>query len=93
MGEAVLPVVAGLKLLIDVRLAPPRNDAAFEVHINRLIGDVWSRFGKIATLVRTAVGRLQSVRLAHERGVAQPHVFEDEQEALAYLGVADPPAP
>jgi hypothetical protein len=83
-----LPLAAGLKLLIDVRLAPPRNDAAFEAHINRVIEEVWKRFGKVATLVRTAVGKLQTVRLAQERGVEKPYVFADEQEALAYLGVA-----
>jgi hypothetical protein len=91
MRAVVLPINPGRTLLIDVRLAPPRNDAAFEAHINRAIEGVWRRFGKVATLVQTAVGKLQTVRLAHERGVDRPRVFDDEQEALAYLGVAAPP--
>jgi hypothetical protein len=83
----VMPSVPGLKLLIDVRLAPPRNDAAFEAHANAAIGSFTRRFDKIATLVRTAVGKLQTARLAHERGV-EANSFDDERAALAFLGVA-----
>jgi hypothetical protein len=87
----LLPVSGDLRLLIDVRLAPPRNDAGFEAQINGAIEGVWKRFGKVATLVRTAVGKLQTARLAHARGVEDAHVFGDEGEALAYLGVAAKP--
>jgi hypothetical protein len=87
MRAVVLPSATGRNLLIDVRLAPPRNDPAFEAHINRAIEQVWKRFAKVATLVQTAVGKLQTVRLAHERGVDRPRIFDDEHEALAYLGV------
>jgi hypothetical protein len=83
----VLPkIVPGAKLLLDLRLAPPRNDAAFEKRTMTALGAFTARFGAVATLVRTAVGKLQSVRLARERGSA-PHVFDDERAALDYLGV------
>jgi hypothetical protein len=84
--EAVQGVPPGLKLLIDVRRAPPRNDAAFEAMANGALDELVKRFAKHATLVRTAVGKLQSVRLASERG-AQAHVFDQEPAALAYLGL------
>jgi hypothetical protein len=58
----------------------------FEVRANGALDQIVKRFTKHATLVRTAVGKLQSVRLAGERG-AVPHVFENEGDALAYLGV------
>lgn len=85
----ILHVAPGTNLLIDVRLAPPRNDAAFEAQTNRAVDGLVKRFAKVATIVRTAVGRLQTARLAHERGVDHPHIFDDEAAALAYLGAAD----
>jgi hypothetical protein len=85
--EVIQLLAPGMKLLIDVRLAPPRNDAAFESKANGAIDAFVAKFVKHATLVRTAVGRLQTVRLAQERG-AEPHVFDDEAAALAYLGAA-----
>jgi hypothetical protein len=92
--EVAERLAPGLKLLLDIRLAPPRNDAAFEARANGAIDAFVARFVKHATLVRTAVGKLQSVRLAHERG-AEPHVFDEEGAALDYLaaGAADPRAP
>ena len=79
---------AAMTLLLDVRLAPPRNDAAFEAQTNRAIEELVKRFTKMATLVRTAVGKLQTARLAHERGVERPQIFDDEESALAFLGVS-----
>jgi hypothetical protein len=89
VGEAVSRVPPGMRLLLDVRKAPPRNDADFETRANGALDQLVKRFTKHATLVRTAVGKLQTVRLAGERG-AVPHVFEHESEALAYLGVVSP---
>ena len=74
----------GSKLLIDVRSAPPRNDEAFEARTNAALAGFLVRFAKTATLVRTAVGKLQTARLARARGV-EARVFEDEDAALAYL--------
>ncbi|MGO8996664.1 MAG: hypothetical protein ACLQVI_25400 [Polyangiaceae bacterium] len=81
-----LKIVPGMKLLLDVRLAPPRNDAAFEVQANAALNALVKPFTKYATLVRTAAGKLQTVRLARERG-AEPHAFDDERAALDYLGI------
>jgi hypothetical protein len=77
----------GLKLLIDVRDAPPRNDAAFEAVITRLLEAFIKRFSAHAFLVRSAVGRLQTQRLARQRGNEHPLVFDDEEDALRHLGV------
>lgn len=83
--EVVERIPPGLRLLIDVRQAPPRNDAAFEAKVNGVLDAFTARFVRHATLVKSAVGKLQTARLAQERG-AVPHVFADEAEALAYLG-------
>ena len=77
-------VPPGLLLLIDIREAPPRNDASFEDRANAAIVAVTKKFKKHPTLVRTAVGKLLSIRLATARK-ATPHVFDDEQAALSYL--------
>ncbi len=45
------------------------------------------RFGAYAFLVKSAVGRLQTQRLARMRGENRVPVFDDENEALRYLGV------
>jgi len=83
-GEALGHVRPGLKLLIDMRQAPPRNDDEFETRAGAALGVLLGRFPRYATLVRTAVGKLQTARIAAERGVVA-HVFEDERDALAYL--------
>ena len=77
----------GLKLLLDVREAPARNDEAFEREITRALQAFTPRFGAHAMLVKSAVGRLQTHRLARERGEGSPPIFGDEVEALQYLGV------
>jgi hypothetical protein len=80
---------SGLKLLIDVRAAPPRNDEAFEEVVTRLLETFVGRFSVHAFMVKSAVGRLQTQRLARSRGEAHPSVFDDERAALRYLGVPD----
>ena len=84
VGEAILRIPPGMKLLLDIRRAPPRNDTMFESRANGAMQQLVQRFTRHATLVRTAVGKLQSVRLASERG-AVAHVFDDEKAVLAYL--------
>jgi hypothetical protein len=74
-----------LALLIDVRSAPPRNDDAFETEVVQALRVLAGQFPARATLVRTAVGRLQSQRLARTRDDDSVHVFTSEAEALAYL--------
>ena len=74
-------------VLLDLRGGPPgRNDAAFERQSATWRNRLRERAGRVAILVRTAVGKLQSQRLAREEGHADTHnVFLDENEALAYL--------
>jgi hypothetical protein len=70
-----------LALLIDVRDAPPRNDPAFEHEILEALTTLAARFRARATLVKSAVGRLQAQRIARDGS----SVFFDEAEALAHL--------
>ena len=74
-----------LSLLIDVQNAPPRNDDAFEAEVLEALRLLAEQFPVRATLVRTAVGRLQTQRLARTRDDSF-QVFSNEAEALAYLG-------
>jgi hypothetical protein len=74
-----------LSLLIDVREAPPRNDDAFESEIVGTLQAMAGRFIARATLVRTAVGRLQVQRIARARTGQAIETFSDEVDALAYL--------
>jgi hypothetical protein len=86
LGAAVPHIAPGTKLLIDVRLAHPRNDAEFEAKTNSALTGFLKPFAKHATLLRTAVGKLQTARLARARGTTS-HAFDDEAKALAYLEI------
>jgi hypothetical protein len=79
----------GLKLLIDIRRAPPRNDEGFETRVNKYLATLLPRFSGMSVLVKTAVGKLQTARLAAERGETA-HVYDDEAQALAHLGMGVP---
>ncbi|MBL8741410.1 MAG: hypothetical protein JNK04_09960 [Myxococcales bacterium] len=80
-------------LLTDVREAPGRNDEAFEGTLAKLRHELFDGFRKQATLVRTAVGRLQVERLARELRTGDSRAFESEAEALAYLLSPEPSPP
>src|SRR5689334_5030890 len=49
-------------VLVDVRLAPPRNDPAYEELIKRYEGRLYNGFRRIAFLAKTEAGRLQITR-------------------------------
>jgi len=71
-------------LLIDLRLAPPRNDEAFEAAVTRYQAPLYDRFRRVAVVVATAAGRLQLRRfLADSRPDAG--LFTDMDEATAFL--------
>jgi hypothetical protein len=53
-----------LALLIDARDAPARNDAEFEETFARARRPILAQFGRVAVLVRSAVGKLQVTRYA-----------------------------
>lgn len=73
------------RLLLDLRAGPPgRNDAAFEEATAVWRKQLAAESERVAILVRTVAGKLQSQRLARDEGRA-PAVFMDEAEALAYL--------
>ena len=76
-------------ILIDVRDAPPRNDDAFEAEIVESLRLLAAQFPTRATLVRTAVGKLQTQRLARTRE-GEVRVFTDEAEALAHVTTRTP---
>lgn len=71
-------------LLVDTRLAPPRNDPGFEELIGRYYPRLYGGYPRIATLAKTQVGRLQIGRLA-QRFTFDVRTFVDEAEAIAYL--------
>lgn len=78
-------------ILADTRLAPPRNDPAFEQFVASLNPRLYGGYRRIAALVKTQAGRLQLARIFQERGL-NAKVFMDEAAALAYLaepGFAD----
>jgi len=83
-GALAAQIPRGMKLLVDLRRAPPRNDDAFEAKTSLALAEFLPRFAKHATLMSTAVGKLQAARMARARGVTA-RAFEDEAAALAYL--------
>lgn len=70
-------------LLIDARRAKGTQDPAIERIIMDFNIRVLARFTRVAALVQTSVGLLQSQRLL--RGQAEIRPFDDERAAIAYL--------
>lgn len=77
-------------MLVDVRLAPPRNDPAFEQVVERYHPRLYKGFRRVAVLVKTEAGRLQLTRLLRVI-LRHGRTFIDEQAAIAYL--LDPTQP
>ncbi len=79
-------------LLIDVREARPRNDEAFETEIKDALIHIAARFARRATLVKSAVGRLQTQRIAkanEKSGAAKPR--SDSRRSHSGAWGAEPP--
>jgi hypothetical protein len=76
-----------LKLLLDLRAAPPRNDEDFEKEASRALGSFLPTFKAHAVLMKTAVGRLQAQRMTGPERSDRLSIFTSEPEALAHLGV------
>ena len=71
-------------LLVDFRLAPPRNDPAFEAKVDQWMKPLSEKYRRMAVLVKSATGRLQAMRNMREH--KQPlTVFTDEAEAMRFL--------
>ena len=79
-----------LRLLIDMREAPLRNDNGFEGFATPSLRSIFAGFAKTAILVKTAVGELQFSRLRREGKMSAPEsqVFRNEAAALDYLQAA-----
>lgn len=73
-----------LRLLIDLRAAPGRNDAEFERAMATRRSQLMRAFAAVALLVQTPVGELQVARITREDG-ADAKVFSDEAKALTWL--------
>jgi hypothetical protein len=73
-------------LLIDSRMAPARNDPAFEAEFTAWRQKFNVDFRKVSILVQTAVGILQVGRYARTDDTTLG-VFTNPDEALAYAGV------
>ncbi|RYE86949.1 MAG: hypothetical protein EOO75_15105 [Myxococcales bacterium] len=82
-----------LVLLVDLREGPARNDPAFEQAMARHRPRILGGYRRVASLVRTAVGKLQVGRHLRDDGLVF-QVMHDEDEALRYLlapGASGPP--
>ena len=75
---------ATLRLLIDLRAAPGRNDPEFERAMAARRRELIRDFAAVAILVQTPVGELQIARINREDG-SGARVFSDEAKALAWL--------
>jgi hypothetical protein len=73
---------------MDVREAPPRNDAEFEHEMMQRLEAFLPLFAAHAFIIKSAVGRLQTQRLARERGTSAPIMCTSEDEALHALGLS-----
>ena len=70
-------------VVVDMRVAPKRNDAAFENAMRGLRDAVEARFAQTAVLLETAIGILQVTRITREDGTGA-FATQDEKAALRY---------
>jgi len=73
-----------LGLLVDLRLAPARNDPEFERQMPEHRARLFEGFPRRAVLVQTAVGKLHVQRHAQSDGLRDLAVFTDESEARSF---------
>jgi hypothetical protein len=87
--ERALESVGRSRLLVDLRAVVPRNDPDFEVAIAAFRRKIFRGGGRMAILVRTAVGALQVKRHMREDGF-HVEVFSQEDEALSFFAPDHP---
>ncbi len=80
---AALPSERTKRLLVDMRLAPPTNDVAFENAMQRLRLAIAKRVERAVLLVATATGAMQVARLQRTERTTF-YVTRDEQEAFRF---------
>lgn len=71
-------------LLVDLRAAVGRNDAAFETALAPLRRELLRKFERSALLVRTTIGRMQLERYLAADGI-RARVFSNEDAAMAWF--------
>lgn len=91
--RVVEPIERGItSVLVDMRLAPPRDDPEFEKAAADQPRYLSRDFKRSAVLIRTAIGLLQVQRNMQSLGLPMK-VFNDEQQAFDYLrGRIDAPS-
>jgi hypothetical protein len=80
----------GHVMLVDLRLAPPRNDPAFEQIVEQYRPRLYGGFRRVAVLAKTEAGRLQLGRMLRSSSLNWP-ILMDEAAALSYLAGSTQP--
>ncbi len=83
-------------VVADLRLAPPRNDAALRGSARSFRAALQACFARVAVLLQTPVGVLQVNRVKRDEGAALFFVTMNEDEALLFAEVtssSSPPKP
>lgn len=87
--QAALDLATTDALLIDSRHAKGTQDPEIERAIVQFTKRMSERFARVAALIATSVGMLQSQRLVRTQPAPNVRVFNDEYAALAYLTERD----
>lgn len=86
VDAAIAKVAAAhLNILFDLRLAPIRSDPEFYRVVRPYLMRYAKQFKRVAVVVKTQVGKLQINQVSRNMLDGVPHVFDDEQAAIAYL--------
>ena len=91
ISEVFSPLIAAVRpysakpALTDLRSARGNNDPTWEATLKPYVKRLYETFAVRAILVQTAAGKLQTQRLARERGETTQNIFTDESEAITYL--------
>jgi hypothetical protein len=83
VARKILPQHGKVGVIVDMRQAPPRNDAGFEQAMQGLRAEVEARFARTAVLLATRVGVLQVNRITRTDG-ATSFATTDEAAALRF---------
>jgi hypothetical protein len=81
--------VAKLGLLLDVRLAPLSTDARLHQLLVENTNTFARRFVRIAVLLNTQVGKLQTARVMRTHSSVYSEIFTDERAAVDYVMALD----
>lgn len=82
--EEMRPEHLELGIMVDMRQAPSRNDAAFEDAMRPVRVAVNERYARVALLVTSASGMLQVNRLTRDEGARTTWATQSEDAALRF---------